>query len=384
MRPSFILIFIGFIATSIFGQPAPTHSIVRVDDGLYHLYYDSSTAKSTIVEFEKFIVLLEVPTKNEGGGATNLKDHVYAGKKVLDILAKEFPKKPLKYILHTHWHPHSLSSIKPFITNGATIITTQSNWKKIRTFTDTLTLDKYKKNIQIVDKDSIVIKDKMNKIVAYRFLQKDFPNTPTPEYLYFYLPRYSALHTGCMYNRWQGDPVEGREILTGREEDIQKFLVTKNIKPQCFLRGSGDKNEEKGMIAFAKFDNVIHNGISATEINKKYVQIPEPILRLKKDSLIHVIKSNKIPKSFYNSAAYSALRGKLFDVALDYAQIHLALDPEDPNGWDTLGEVYYFMNQVELARLQEKMARKVSPDFSQGGEKAWKENLENMKKTWGK
>jgi hypothetical protein len=382
MRPSLITLVFGLVTSSVFAQQPSTHSIVRVDDGLHHLYYDSSTAKSTIVEFEKFLVLLEVPVKNEGGGATNLKDHVYAGQKVLNILAKEFPKKPLKYILHTHWHPHSLSSIKPFITNGVTIITTQSNWKKIRTFTDTLTLDKYKKNVQIVDKDSIVIKDKKNKIVAHRFLQKDFPNTPTPEYLYFYLPKYSALHTGCMYNRWTGDPVEGREILTGREEDIQKFLVAKNLKPQCFLRGSGDKLEDKGMIAFEKFDNVIHNGISAGEINKKYVYVPEPILRHKKDSLIQVIRSNKIPKSFYNSAAYSALRGKSFDVALHYAQIHLALDPEDPNGWDTLGEVYYFMDQVELALLQEKIAKKISPEFNQGGEKKWKDNLETMKKTW--
>jgi hypothetical protein len=30
------------------------------------------------------------------------------------------------------------------------------------------------------------------------------------------------------------------------------------------------------------------------------------------------------------------------------------------------------------------MAKKVSPDYAQGGEKAWKENLENMKKTWSK
>lgn len=383
MRPSLLFFLIGF-AVNVYAQTTPSHSISRVDDGLYHLYYDSSTAKSTIVEFEKFIVLLEVPAKNEGGGATNLKDHVFAGTKVLDLLKKEFPKKPLKYILHTHWHPHSLSSVKPFITNGVTIITTQSNWKKIRTFTDTLTLDKYKKNVQIVDKDSIVIKDKKNKVVALRFLQKDFPNTPTPEYLYFYLPKYSALHTGCMYNRWTGDPVEGREILTGREEDIHKFLVSKNLKPQCFLRGSGDKNEDKGMIAFAKFDHVINKGISAAEIYKKYVYVNQLLLHNKKDSLIQVIRENKIPRSFYNSAVYSALNGQLFEVALDYAQIHLALDPEDPNGWDTLGEVYYYMNQIELARLQEKMAKKISPDFNRGGEKVWKENLDGLKKTWGK
>jgi hypothetical protein len=43
-----------------------THPIMKVTDGLYHLFYDSSTAKSTIVEFDKFIVLVEVPVKNIG------------------------------------------------------------------------------------------------------------------------------------------------------------------------------------------------------------------------------------------------------------------------------------------------------------------------------
>jgi hypothetical protein len=354
MRLSLVFILVAFITSTVFAQETSSHSIVRVDDGLYHLYYDSSTSKSSVVEFESFIALLEAPVKDD----PNLKDQILAGEKVIAFLAKEFPNKPLKYVLHTHWHSHSISSIKPFVTKGITIVTTQSSWKKIRTFTDTMTLDKFKKNIQIVDKDSLIIKDKKNKIVVHRFLQKDFPNAPIPEYLYFHLPKYSVLHTGCMYNRWIGEPVEGREILTPREGDIQKFLLTRNIKPQCFLRGNGDKNEEKGMITFGKFDNVIQNGITAVEINKKYVSLDQFILRNKKDSLIRVIRENKIPRSFYNSAAYAALREKKLEVALDYAQIHLALAPAEPNGWDTLGEVYYFMGQIELARIQEKTAKK--------------------------
>ncbi len=51
------------------------NTIIKADDGLYFMYYDSSGAKSTLLEFEKFIMLLEMPINDEGGGARNLKDH---------------------------------------------------------------------------------------------------------------------------------------------------------------------------------------------------------------------------------------------------------------------------------------------------------------------
>jgi hypothetical protein len=380
MRPLLILSF--YLSFHPLFCQTELYTITQADDGLFHLYYDSSTAKSSIVEFEKYIVLLEVPIKNDGGGAQNLKDHVYGGKKVLATLKNYFPTKPLKYVMHTHWHPHSLSSITPFLSNGVTLVTTRSNLKKIKTFADSTTINKFKKQLLIVETDSLVIKDKVNKIVMHRFLQKDYPNTPTSEYLYFFLPKYSALHTGCMYNRWKGEPIDGRELLTSREEDIQKFLLSKNLKPLCLLRGSGDTDEPNGMIAFSKFDHVINHGISAADIIKKYFTLTDQQLEARKDSIINTIKQNNIPISFVNSAVYAALRNKQLTRALHLAQINLALNPEDPNGWDTLGEVYYFMDDVELARIHEHQCKRISPTFNQGGEKTWKVNLAQFKQQW--
>ena len=109
MKHACLPLLFTLILNLSFGQTVTNYSITSVDDGLHYLYYDSSTAKSTVVEFDKFIALLEVPVKNEGGGATNLKDHVYGGNKVIELLKKQFPDKPLRYLLHTHWHPHSIS-----------------------------------------------------------------------------------------------------------------------------------------------------------------------------------------------------------------------------------------------------------------------------------
>lgn len=358
------------------------YTIKKVEDGLHHLYYDSSTAKSTIVEFEKFIAILEVPIKNEGGGAQNLKDHQHGGKRLLATLQHHFPKKPLKYLLHTHWHPHSISSFQPFLNNGTIVITTQSSVDKLKTFIPEHAFSKFDRQIQILNSDSLVIKDKTNKIVVHRFLQKEFPNSPTSEYLYFFLPRYQALHTGCMFTRWRGEPIEGRELITGRVEDIERFLDRTQLKPACFLRGSGDQEEAKGMIPYATFTNLVGHGIRSTEIAQKYLTLTPSQLTFKKDSIIEVLRSSKVPTSFINSAIYASLRTQQLSKALDLAQIQIALAPDDPNSWDTLGEVYYFLNDREVARILEKQSRRISPTYTQGGEKVWQSDLEEYRKQW--
>src|SRR5687768_6282961 len=117
MKTSLTLIIVVALCLKAYSQSSSveTNQIMKVSDGFYHMFYDSSTSKSTIIEFDKFVALLEVPIKNEGGGATNLKDHSFGGKKVIASIEKYFPNKPLKYLLHSHWHPHSISSVKPFL-----------------------------------------------------------------------------------------------------------------------------------------------------------------------------------------------------------------------------------------------------------------------------
>lgn len=378
------LLFYSLFWMVIFGAHAQSdlYKLKKIDDGLYHLYYDSSTAKSSIIEFDKYLAVLEVPIKNEGGGAQNLKDHQHGGERLLATLKHHFPKKPLKYLLHTHWHPHSISSLQPFLANGTTVVTTQSSVDKLKTFIPNEAFSKYGSQIQMVTSDSLVIKDKVNKIVVHRFMQKEFPNTPTSEYLYFFLPRYRALHTGCMFTRWRGEPIEGKELITGRMEDIERFLERTNLKPECFLRGSGDQEEAKGMIPYAVFANLVDHGIRATEITRKYLAFTPQQLRLKKDSIVHVLRDHKVPTSFINSAVYASLRKQQLIDALNLAQIQIALAPDDPNSWDTLGEVYYFMNDREVAKIHEKQSRRISPTYTQGGEKVWHADLEEYRKQW--
>jgi hypothetical protein len=359
-----------------------TNPIMKVSDGFYHLFYDSSTAKSTIIEFDKFVALLEVPIKNQGGGATNLKDHSFGGLKVIAAIEKYFPKKPLKYVLHSHWHPHSISSVKPFLAKGVTLISTRTNLDRLKEFLDSATLVQYKKQIQFVDKDSLVIKDKTNSIIAYRFLQTEYKSTPANEYLYFYFPKYFALHSGCMYNKSSADPVDGREILTERQMDLNRFVTTKSLKIENFVRLSGDKHVPNCLQKGEDFRQLMKTGITSSELNRNYFSVETSTLNAKQDSIADMILTKKIPVSMLNGNVYSCLRLKDLERAHAFAKIQVLLSPSDPNAWDTLGEVNFFMGRKILADNYHNQSLKLDPSYASGGNDAWQKSLKEYEGIW--
>lgn len=360
------------------------NTITQVEEGLFFMYYDSSSSKSTIVEFKHFIALLEVPIKDEGGGAQNLKDHSEGAEKVMRSLQHYFPKKPLKYVLHSHWHPHSISSVKPFLEKGVQLISTKSNFEKMREFIDEKTATQYAKQIQFVETDSLIISDKTNKIVAYRFLQKDFPATPTTEYLYFHLPKYNFLHCGCMYSKWNGKAVEGKPLITSREGDLHKFIASQHLKPRFLIRLSTEKTEANDMQPFNGLENTIKNGISAQTIASRYNALDAKTLNSQQDSLIKEILQNNIPVSIFNSLAYGSLKVRDFPKALAFAKIQMLLKPFDANSWDTLGEVYFFAGDEHLATQCEQQIKLVNPTFQSGGRDVWQKDLAEYSKNWEK
>jgi hypothetical protein len=355
---------------------------MKISDGFYHLFYDSSTAKSTIIEFDKFVALIEVPIKNEGGGATHLKDHTFGGEKVIAIITKHFPDKPLKYVLHSHWHPHSISSVKPFLAHGATLISTRTNFDRIKSFVDSATIAKHKKQIQFVDGDSLVIKDKHNSIVAYRFLQTEYMSTPAKEYLYFYFPKYFALHSGCMYAKSSGDLVDGREVLTDRQIDLNQFVLRKKLKVDNFVRLNGDKHIPNCLQQGGDFRHSMQNGITSAEISRTYLSINTTKLNEKQDSIAEMIVAKKIPLSLLNTNVYASLREKDLDRALAFAKLQVLVDPQNANGWDTLGEVCYLMGKKDFAYKYHLQRLKIDPTYASGGQDAWEKSLKEYENRW--
>lgn len=375
-----IILFLLALST-VYSQT--DYNLIKESDrhGLYFMYYDSSAAKSTIVEFEDFVVLIEAPIKNEGGGAKELKDHETGGEKIIRTLKKYFPGKPLKYFLHSHWHPHSISSINPFLRSGVKVVTTAGNYNVIKRFTDTVNIEGLQEKLIFVQ-DSLEISDTKNSLTAYRLTQKDYPSVPTEDYLYFYFKSINVMHCACMYFKWEGESVEGKELLTAREEDLHKFLLTKNLRPDYLLRYNKEKTEISEMMPIEGLENVIKNGIRSADISNKLLSYSQTALDDSSDVVISYLVGNNIPGSMVNSTVYSLLRKKELQKANSFAKIQAMINPSDPNSWDTLGETYYFLGNMELAKYYEKQTKKVSPQFNSGGMEEWEKDLEDYSKIW--
>ena len=77
-------VFFILVAGMLYSQSSDLNTIKESGNGIYFMYYDSSNSKSTIVEFEDFLALIEAPVKDQGGNARELKDHEHGGDKFYD------------------------------------------------------------------------------------------------------------------------------------------------------------------------------------------------------------------------------------------------------------------------------------------------------------
>jgi hypothetical protein len=376
------------LAALVFGAVLPlraqSNDIIRAGDGLWFMYYDSSQSKSTIVEFDDFVVMIEVPVKDEGGGARVLREHADGGEKAIRTLKEAFPGKPLRYVIHSHWHPHSISSVRPFLEAGATLVSTRKNFERLKEFVDSATVAKYPDRITFIEGDSLVIEAPGNRIVAHRFTQEEYPNAPTADYLYCYLPRYNYLHCACMYNKWTGENVEGKELLTGREEDVYRFLSSRNLRPEYLIRLNREKKEPNDLQPYSGLEEVVKNGISAAKLSERFTALDAATVRASRDSVLRSVVEGNIPAPVINRAVYQAARADDLPKAIELAHLQALAAPADPNAWDTLGEMYYAAGDTTMARAFGKRAKMVSPSFDGGGEAAWKKSIDERRMTQGK
>ena len=361
-------------ATSTTVTTSPSSPIVKSADGLWFMYFDSSQSKSTIIEFDDFIVMIEAPVNERSSGGV-LKEHAAEGEKAIGQLKEFLPGKPLRYLIHSHWHTHSISAVRPFLEAGTTLITTRKNFDRLREFVDSATARKYADRITFVDADSLAIEAPGNSVIAYRFTQEEFPSSPTADYLYCYLPRYNRLHCACMYNKWSGEPVEGKELLTGREEDLHRFLATRNLKPEYLIRSNKEKKEPNELQPAAGLESVVAGGISAAKLSERFLALNEATIQASRDSVLRSVISGNIPTSVINRAVYTALGSGDLPKALRLAHLQALAGPSDANVWDTLAEVYYEAGDTVMARSYGKQAKLISPAFEGGGEEGWKKSI---------
>lgn len=386
MKYLFFCFFVVVVSASGFAQTKPSN-IKKIGDGVYLLYYDTTAqkkiiTKSTIVEFDTYIALLDVPISNDGAGTSHLQDYSEGGENVLQTLRAAFPTKPLRYVYSSHWHPHSLSSIRPFLTQGIRVITTENNFRRLSEMVDSTLLRECSRFVQFVQSDSLVIRDNANSIIAYKVAKEQYPSLPTEDFLYFYLPQYNYLHCSCMFQRLLGHAVKGKEMVSSRVEDLNQFLTAKDIAPTRCIGTDTYWDGDDGMVSGDTLRQMMQHGIGMSVLENEIRGIANETLLLQSDSIVQAFIRDAVPTSILNRAVYTSLVKKELHKAVAIARIQALLSPASANSWDTLGEAYYFLGEKELARHYQRQLTRMDKVPKGGGEKAWAKNLEDIQKKW--
>ena len=94
------------------GGPAPGLPSEKLADGVYLL---KAAYASLAVDFKDYIVVIEAPMSEERGVA------------VIAETKRLIPNKPIRYIVNTHTHFDHSSGLRPFVAEGATVITHEVN-----------------------------------------------------------------------------------------------------------------------------------------------------------------------------------------------------------------------------------------------------------------
>lgn len=330
---------------------------------------DSATGvRSTVVEYPKFLVVIELPMHQDGANrATNLVEDIPKAQRYLDYLQAEY-KKPVKYVLSTHWHLHSLSGITPFFEHGATLVAARSNWDYSlqNGLMDPAKAKKYQKFISLVDRDTVMLSKTANPIQVW-FLNEEYTFKPTKDYLFFYFPKDKSLYASCMCAMNQVDFEERPTFLyNDRVSDLDKAILERKAPVESLLKLSAEYDAASNSYrtpAFNQsyFEEFKQHGTPMHVAVKTYSDVSLPILTHRRDSLLAHLVEKSVSPQLINSAVYDCLKQKKYENAVAWSQVLNLYQPGQPSYMDTLGEAYYQAGSIELAKYYSGLLKKLDP-----------------------
>jgi hypothetical protein len=358
----------------------------QTSDGFFRSIYSKEVSfirtdstwgsQSTIIEYPDFLVVIELPLTNKKGD-----QDVQKAERFLSFINQEYKSKEIKYVLSSHWHPHSLSGIAPFFDLGISLITAKSNWEYSREngLLGDLNFQQNKKKVITITQDTTILTNTKYPIQVW-FLGEEYTHKPTKDYLFFYMTKSKSLHASCMCAMNNIDFQEKPDfVYNDRITDLDKAIEQRGCAVEHLFKLYSEFDKATNTYKLPTFDQsyfsefkkrgkpmaIAVNDFSNCDLNQ---------LKQNQDSIIHYLTLKKISAQIINSTVYSCIRKKAYENAVAWARILNLLQVGNSSYIDTLGEAYFRAGDIPLAQEISRQLAILDPKFSDQIN-VWKNNL---------
>ena len=303
----------------------------------------------------------------------------------LIIIDNIYKNKPIKYILNSHHHGHSLSTILPFIEIGAKLVTAKENIKVYnkKGFFGSKTAEDYLESIIQISSDTVLLAETENPIEVLYLKKSDYKSIPTDSYLFFNFPKHKLLATSCMVYLKDIDKkywykgimysnrlINVNEIITNKNLDVQNTLQSYKFRVNNGLR-------KPPIFPIAHLQNVLKHSWSRTKLSEHFQNMSYEELSTKKDSILSYLIECQIYQVVLNHAVYELINKKEYKKAVALAHILVLYKPDRINEVDTLGEAYYNNGQLDIAKHYDNIIKKSKSNSEELGLNMWVKNQQN-------
>lgn len=307
-----MLIFLHFVFLASSAQTTNSFIVNKHAGNISFTRMDSAhTSQTTVIEYPDFLVLIELPFVDMGGDkSTDLYEDVATADRFILFLKKEFKNKPVKYVLSTHWHLHSLSAITPFFKQGAKLITASSNWQySLRNgFLGSADPKTFAKSVLKVTRDTTLL-SKTKFPIDVIFLDSTYSHKPTKDYLFFYFPTTKMMHASCMCALTDVD-FEKRKGFTysDRITDLSRAIASRKLPVESIIK-LGRFDQSPGQYLEPVFsrtylEEFMENGKPMHVAVAQYTNLTFHSLLQQKDSILQDAITKKVSPQILNQAVY--------------------------------------------------------------------------------
>lgn len=202
---------------SVPDKPVPSISHQEYKKNIYLLDLPHTQERSLLVEFKDFLLVAEAPLNTENG------------RMILEEAKKIAPKKPVKYFVFGHHHPHYIGGIRAFAQAGCTLLYHPSNDAYVKRICQQRT-NRPELNVSYLDSAYVISDGKQEMHILH--IGKE--SRHTDDYLIYYFPKHKLLFQDDLAWIKEDGPLKR---ASGRQQGLYQAIERRELDVETILQG---------------------------------------------------------------------------------------------------------------------------------------------------